>query len=83
MSLSRHTSRIYIDEYDLDGVLNVLSKRVAGNEGLPATPYTLGAYAALNLIRNHDEIRDQSVFIELFDRIMEDGGVEPLRIKED
>lgn len=68
MSLSRHTSRIYIDEYDLGGALKVLGDRIV--EGGEEAPYYIGAHLALNLIRNHEEIRDQSVFMQLFDNVL-------------
>lgn len=70
MSLSRHTSKIYIDEYDLDGVLKVLSDRIAFEDAGAVRDYCIGAHVALNLIRNHDEIRDQSVFVALFDNVI-------------
>lgn len=66
MALSRHSSRVYMDEFDLDGVLNVLSNTIADHPDDEGTPYYVGAHLALNLIRNHEEIRDQSVFMQLF-----------------
>ena len=70
MSLSCHTSRIYIDEYDLDGVLKVLSDRIASEDAGAVRDHCIGAHVALSLIRNHDEIRDQSVFVALFDNVI-------------
>lgn len=79
MSLSRHTSKIYIDEYDLDGVLKVLADRIGFMNCGTLRDYCIGAHLALNLIRNHEEIRDQSVFMALFDNIIatsEGEGIE-------
>ena len=73
MSLSRHTSRIYMDEYDLDGALKVLGDRI--EEGADATPYYVGAHMVLNLIKNHEDIRDQSVLMALVDRQLAEAGI--------
>ena len=69
MTLCRHSSRVYMDEYDLDGVLKVLADRIG--EGTEDTPYYIGAHIALNLIRNHEHIDTQREFMQLFDRVME------------
>lgn len=70
MSLSRHSSKIYLDEYDIDGVLKVLAERIGYMNCGTARDYHIGAHLALNLIRNHEEIRDQSVFMALFDNVI-------------
>lgn len=74
MSFSRHTSRIYMDEYDIQGALKVLSDRIV--EGTTDMPYYIGAHLALNLIHNHEDIRDQSVFLQLFDNQLEQAKQE-------
>ena len=68
MTLCRHSSRVYMDEYDIDGVLKVLADRIA--EGTEEMPYYMGAHLALNLIRNHDYIDTQREFMQLFDRVL-------------
>lgn len=73
MSLSRHTSRIYMDEFDIGGALKVLADRIAG--GGDAAPYYVGAHLVLNLINNHSEIRDQSVLLALFDSQLREQGI--------
>lgn len=73
MSLSRHTSRIYMDEFDICGALKVLADRI--EEGGGAAPYYVGAHLVLNLINNHSEIRDQSVLLALFDNQLREHGV--------
>ena len=69
MTLCRHSSRVYMDEYDLDGVLKVLADRIG--DGTEDMPYYIGAHLALNLIRNHEHIDTQRQFMQLFDRVME------------
>lgn len=68
MTLSRHTSKVYMDEYDLDGVLNVLTRRIEQDDG--DLPIYLGAHLALNIIRNHDYIDTQREFMQMFDAAM-------------
>ena len=65
MSFSRRTSRIYMDEYDIQGALKVLADRIE-DDGVHR-PFYEGARIALGLIYAHDDIRDQSVFMQLFD----------------
>ena len=76
MSFSRHTSRIYMDSEDIAGTLNVLGKRISSNDGTPAQSFYVGAHLLLNLINNHEELRDQSVVLALFDRELEENGIE-------
>ena len=76
MTLSRHSSRVYMDEYDLDGVLNALAQRIDLAEGGPQfyednRHYYMGAHIALNIIRNHDYIDTQREFMELFDGVLD------------
>lgn len=68
MTLCRHSSRLYIDEYDLDGTLKVLADRIG--EGTGDTPYYVGAHLALNILRNHDYIDTQREFMQLFDAVL-------------
>lgn len=76
MSFSRHTSRIYMDADDVSGTINVLSKRISANSDTDAQPYYVGAHLLLTLISNHEELRDQSVVMALFDRELEEQGYE-------
>lgn len=68
MTLSRHSSRVYMDDYDIEGTLNVLAKRI--EEADADQPYYIGAHIALNLIRNHDHIDSQREFMQLFDSVI-------------
>lgn len=79
MTLSRKTSRIYMDDYDLTGACNVLDRRVTDHEKCEATPYYGGALMALEILLTHDDIRDQSVFMMLFDAELDEAGIEPIR----
>lgn len=68
MTLCRHSSRLYVDEYDLDGTLKVLADRIG--EGTEDMPYYVGAHLALNILRNHEHIDTQREFMQLFDAVM-------------
>ena len=68
MTLCRHSSRLYMDEYDLDGVLKVLADRIG--EGTADMPYYVGAHLALNILRNHEYIDTQREFMALFDSVI-------------
>lgn len=76
MSFSRRTSRIYIDDDDIQGALNVLSRRIMENADPAALNYYIGAHLALNLINNHEHIRTQADFMRLFEvQLYENGYV--------
>lgn len=68
MTLCRHSSRLYVDEYDLDGTLKVLADRIG--EGTEDMPYYVGAHLALNILRNHEHIDTQREFMQLFDSVI-------------
>lgn len=84
MTLFRKTTRFYADEFDIRGLINALGNRIdieANTEGeSEALPYYLGAVTAINILANHDEIRDQSVFMGLFDDTLKSEGI---RLKGD
>lgn len=67
MSFWHKTSRGYMDEVDIEGTLKVLSDRIVEDPQGAATPYYVGAHLLLNLMYNHNDIRDQSVLMKLFD----------------
>lgn len=67
MSFSRHTSRIYLDDDDIQGALNVLSRRITENPDPAALNFYIGAHLTLNLINNHEHIRTQADFMQMFD----------------
>ena len=82
MTLFRKTTRFYADELDLRGLINALANRIdieANSEDeSEALPYYLGAVTAINILASHDEIRDQSVFMGLFDDTLRHEGI-PLK----
>lgn len=66
MTLSRQTARIYMDEYDLRGVLTVLSDTILADEtNIWEAVFLTGAFTALAIIFEQEEIRDQSIFMKL------------------
>lgn len=65
MTLCRHSSRVYIDEYDLEGTCNALSKRIEPEEE-HADIYR-GALIALGILSNHEYIDTQREFLLHFD----------------
>ena len=68
-----------MDDFDVSGALKVLSDRIVAAPDDASTPYYIGAHLALNLINSHDDIRDQSVFIRLFDvQLYENGIIEEM-----
>ena len=84
MTLCRHTERIYIDKLDLDGIMNVLARRIDGEihdggEKGPAFPFYMGAALAINIFRSRDETRDQSVFMAVMENQLREEGI-PLAI---
>lgn len=82
MSLSRHTSRIYMDELDVQGALNVLSRRIAIDPPSEATPYYIGAHIVLNAISTQSDIRDQRALLQLMDRQLVENGIKPIEADE-
>lgn len=75
MSFSRHTSRIYLDDLDVEGAINAFGHRIVDNPECEATPFYVGAHLILNLINNHSEIRDQSVLMQLFEKQLLENGI--------
>ena len=74
VTLSRHSSRIYMDDYDVEGTMNALDHRV-GNCSDQALPFYMGAYLALSIIYNQEELRDQSIFMDIFDNALRETGI--------
>lgn len=62
----RPSTRIQHDE--LDGLLNVLDRTIAerGENGEADTPYYVGAFEALRIIRYHEFLDTQEDFMRLF-----------------
>lgn len=67
-----------MEAYDVDGALSVLSRRIAMEPPSEATPYYVGAHLALNIIARHEDVRDQSVFMQLFDNKLLENGIRPI-----
>ena len=75
MTLSRHSSRIYLDEYDVDGVLNVLSKEIGAASTQREQDVLCGMHLALTLFRNHDYLDSQVDFMLLAHEQMASAGI--------
>lgn len=71
MSLCTHTSRIYIDEYDLIGLLNAMQREIEESQSQQRKLRLEGAREALFLIANCD-FRDQAVFLAAFNTVLEE-----------
>lgn len=66
----RHNNSIVIERQDLDGICNVLARRVYDAERQEDAFFYEGAFAVLDVIRKH-EFRDQSEYFEIFDALNE------------
>lgn len=67
MALSNHTSRVYLDEVDLWGAINVLSKRIKEGTDPKVSLVYYGALLALHLMYTQKRIENQAVFLRLLD----------------
>lgn len=69
--LCRQSSYVTLDTYDLDGVFNVIGRRLAELEGDPGRvldhAQLIGAWKALYIVR-HMSLRNQEEFFEVFDK---------------
>lgn len=75
MTLIRHyRPSTRIDHDELDGLLNVLQRRVDEQEenGEAIIPYYIGAAIALHIIRYHEFVDVPDDFVALFDRQLHD-----------
>lgn len=75
MTLSRHSSRIYLDEYDVDGVLNVLSKEIGAASTQREQDVLCGMHLAFSLLRNHEHLDSQMDFMLLAHEQMKSAGI--------
>lgn len=64
----RHNNSIVIERQDLDGICNVFVRRIYESERQEDAFFYSGAYATLDIIRNH-EFRDQAEYFEIFDAL--------------
>lgn len=76
MTLFRHTTRYYSDEFELNGVKNALRNLVESTDCGDAEPYYLGAAMTFDILTSHEDIRDQSVFLGLFDTALKENGID-------
>ena len=71
----RHNNSIVIERQDLDGICNVFARRAHDAERQEDAFFYEGAFAALDIIRNH-EFRDQSEYFAILDALAEVGNGE-------
>ena len=74
MAFSRHTSRIYLDEYDVRGAMKVLQDHIIDNPDSEKLSYYNGALITLYLIANHEHINTQVDFMNLFNVQLSEHG---------
>ena len=68
MTLARKSSRIYMDEFDVDGLLKVLDRRAAESTDSIVWARYSGAARAISIISYHDYIDTQADFMRLFEK---------------
>lgn len=58
-----------LDHYELDGLLNVLDRKIAehGEAGEYDTAYYVGAWLACSIFRHHEFVETQDDFMRLFE----------------
>ena len=63
-----------IGMYELDGLLNVLDRIISehGENGEADTPYYVGAFEALHIIRHAEFVDAQDDFMRLFERALDE-----------
>lgn len=67
MTLSRHSSRVYMDEDDLRGTISVLKRKAAAEENHIHWGIYSGAARALGILLDHDYIDTQLDFMTIFE----------------
>lgn len=65
MTLSRKSSRIYLDTYDIDGLINVLEREIGEAKSGEERMYLLGAWEAITLLRDNEHLDSQVDFMLL------------------
>lgn len=65
MTLSRKSSRIYLDTYDIDGLINVLEREIGEAKSSEERLYLLGAWEAITLLRDNEHLDSQVDFMLL------------------
>ena len=73
MTLSRRSSRIYMDDYDVQGAINALGKKADETEPPMSDTYR-GAAAALAVVEIHEFLNTQADFMTAFEAYVGAGG---------
>lgn len=70
--LSSQTSRVYCDDYDLQGVLAVLERRIAdADRSHDQAMADIGAHTAISLLKNH-RLATQADFFAAYDELIKE-----------
>lgn len=67
MALSRHSSRVYMDDLELEGAINVLRRKAAEEENHIHWGIYSGAARALSILYDHEYIDKPDDFMTIFD----------------
>ena len=70
--LSSQTSRVYCDDYDLQGVLNVLERRIVDADRThDQAMVDIGAHMVISLLKNH-KLATQADFFAVYDELLKE-----------
>ena len=68
MSVCRHTSRVYCDPDDINGVLNVIHRRMTEEElSEHAFDFLAGAFSALAILVMQNHVEHQGIYMALLE----------------
>lgn len=67
MALSRHSGRVYMDDLELQGTINVLRRRAAEEDNHIHYGVYKGAERALSILYDHEFIDTPDDFMTIFD----------------
>ena len=78
MTLSRRSERVYMDVFDIEGLITVLSRvekeMIENDPESHAADFLAGARCALDILLSHDVVNTQRDFMEEFRAYMNDEG---------
>lgn len=69
MSVVSHSSRFYCDIDDINGVCNVLARRIKSALTCEDAAFYRGAYSVLDILRNKERLNTQADFFTVFDAV--------------
>lgn len=71
--MTSHNDTVTLNRYDAGGAMNVLARRVGDirADELDERSYYAGAFNALYILTEHDDLRDQTEFFAALDGLMD------------